>query len=132
MIGLDANVLVRFLVQDEPAQAEAARALMAGRTPADPAFIGREVLIETVWVLESAYRQPAAAIAAALVGLLEAEEVVVEAADAALAAAEAYGAGACDFADRMIAAAAARAGCATLATFDRRAARAEGASLLQA
>lgn len=130
MIGLDTNVLVRFLVQDDPAQAAAARDLMAARSATDPAFVCREALLETVWVLESAYRQPAAAISGAIVGLLEAEEIVVEEPDDALAAAEAYAGGA-DFADALIAAAARRRGCATLATFDRRAARSEGVTLLK-
>jgi predicted nucleic-acid-binding protein len=130
VIGLDANVLIRFLVQDDPAQAAAARAPMAARTAKDPAFVCREALLETVRMPESAYLQPAAAISGAIVGLLEAEEIVVEEPDDALAAAEAYVGGA-DFADALIAAAARRRGCATLATFDRRAARTEAVTLLK-
>lgn len=130
MIGVDTNILVRFLVQDDAKQAEAARSLMARCSLRDPAFIGREALIETVWVLESAYGFPPAKIAPAILGLLEAEEIVVEAAEDAVVAVEAYGAGLADFADHMIAAAARRSGCATLYTFDRRAARHNDATLL--
>jgi predicted nucleic-acid-binding protein len=128
--GLDTNVLVRFLVQDDPKQAEAARALIAGCTAAEPAFIGREVLIETVWVLESAYGFRQEQVAPAILGLLEAEEIVVEAMEDAVLAVEAYGAGMADFADHMIVAAARRAGCGTLYTFDRKAARHNDATLL--
>lgn len=130
MIGIDTNVLVRFLVQDDPEQAAAARALFERCTDRAPGFVGREVLIETVWVLERAYRQPPPAIAGAVMGLLEAEELVVEEADDAASAAMAYAAGSADFADHMIAAAAARMGCETLYTFDRKAARNPSATLL--
>ena len=78
MIGLDTNILVRFLVQDDPAQAAAARSLMTRCSAQAPGFVGREVLVETVWVLERAYRLTPAAISAAILGLLEAEELVIE------------------------------------------------------
>lgn len=130
MIGLDTNILVRFLVQDDPAQAAAARSLMTRCSAQAPGFVGREVLVETVWVLERAYRLTPAAISAAILGLLEAEELVIEQAIDATAAAVAYGQGAGDFADHMIATAATRAGCETLYTFDRRAARHNAVTLL--
>ena len=130
MIALDTNVLVRFLVQDDPAQADAARSLIDRCSRKNPAFVCREVLIETVWVLESAYRFSPAVIADAITGLLEAEEFVIEAGADAFVAALAYRDGMADFADHMIAAAAMRAGCATLYTFDRKAARHRAATLL--
>lgn len=130
MIGLDTNILVRFLVQDDPKQSEAARSLLARCSAREPAFVGREALIETVWVLESAYGFGPETVAPAILGLLEAEEIVVEAAEDAVVAVEAYGAGMADFADHMIVAAARRAGCATLYTFDRKAARHNDATLL--
>jgi predicted nucleic-acid-binding protein len=130
VIGIDTNILVRFLVQDDPKQAEAARSLIARCSVREPAFIGREVLIETVWILESAYGFTAAKVAPVILGLLEAEEIVVEAAEDAVVAVEAYSVGMADFADHMIVAAARRSGCATLYTFDRKAARHNGATLL--
>ncbi|NCO16359.1 MAG: type II toxin-antitoxin system VapC family toxin, partial [Alphaproteobacteria bacterium] len=80
MIGLDTNILVRFLVQDDPMQSAAARSLLARCSVRDPAFVGREALIETVWILESAYGLAPARVAPVILGLLEAEEIVVEAA----------------------------------------------------
>ena len=57
MIGLDTNVLVRFLVQDDPAQSALAAQLVEGRChPDSPGLINRIVLCELVWVLESCYR----------------------------------------------------------------------------
>ena len=87
MIGIDTHILVRFLVQDDPAQAEAARSLFDRCSARDPGFIGREVLVETVWVLERAYGRTPARISGVILGLLESEELVIEeAADATVAA----------------------------------------------
>lgn len=130
MNGIDTNVLVRFLVQDDPVQAEAARSLFDRCSANDPAFIGREVLVETVWVLERAYKIAPHGIASAILGLLESEEVVIEETADVTTAAAAYGDGAGDFADHMIAAAALRTGCSTLYTFDRKATRHNGVTLL--
>ena len=132
MIGLDTNVLVRFLVQDDPGQGAAARDLMSRCTEEQPGFLCREVLVELVWVLERAYRFSRAEIAETLDGLLAAEELVIEAADAAALSAELYRNGSVDFSDLMIAAAAGRAGCQTVYSFDRRAARYDGITLLEA
>ncbi|WP_424930754.1 PIN domain-containing protein [Amaricoccus tamworthensis] len=130
MIGLDTNILVRFLVQDDPKQADMANSLISRCSTRQPGFIGREALVEMVWVLERAYGQSAAAIAATLFGFLESEELVLENAEDVAVAAEAYGSGVADFADHMILAATQRSGCTTLYTFDRKAARANGATLL--
>ncbi|MGY6548917.1 MAG: PIN domain-containing protein [Roseinatronobacter sp.] len=132
MIALDTNVLVRFLVQDDPAQAQLADGLIAQLSDAAPGFIGREVLVELVWVLERAYGHARADIAAALDGLLAATELLVETAEDVGPAVERYRAGGFDFADLMIAAAARRAGARRLVTFDRRAARLPGVALLGA
>ncbi|MEM8821345.1 MAG: PIN domain-containing protein [Pseudomonadota bacterium] len=91
MIGLDTNILVRFLVQDDPSQSAAAQSLLSRCSTKEPGFVGREVLVELVWVLERAYGHPASRISATLIGLLEAEELVLEDADDVATAAVAYG-----------------------------------------
>ncbi|MFA5538708.1 MAG: type II toxin-antitoxin system VapC family toxin [Gemmobacter sp.] len=130
MIAIDTNVLVRFLTQDEPEQAAAASAFIRDLTPAVPGFISREVMVELVWVLESAYRFTRAEISTALEGLLAASEIEVEAADDVGTAVFLYRDDGFGFADLMIAAAARRAGATTLVTFDRKAARLPGVDLL--
>lgn len=132
MTGLDTNVLVRFLVQDDIAQAKAAQDLMATFTEAEPGFICREVLIELVWVLERAYALPRPDISRALDGLMEARELVIEAADRAAIAVDRYRKGGPGFADQMIALAGQGAGCQATVTFDRKAAGLPGMSLLSA
>ena len=128
-LALDTNVLVRFLVQDDPGQGAQAARVMAGLTEAAPGYVCREVLVELVWVLERAYGRPRAEVAAALEGLLSAPEIALEADDDTATAILRYRDEAHGFADLMIAAAARRAG-ARLVTFDKRVARLEGVELV--
>jgi predicted nucleic-acid-binding protein len=130
VIGLDTNVLVRFLVQDDPEQAEAASTLIAALTEDGPGFVCREVLVELVWVLERAYGLGRDDIAQALDGLLAAQELVLEAADHAALALDRYRKGGPGFADQMVALAGQGAGCRDTVTFDRKAARLPGMRLL--
>lgn len=132
MIALDTNLLVRYLLNDDAAQAGAARALMAELSLDAPGFVCREVLVELVWVLERAYGFSRDRIASVLEGLYTIPVLQIEAADDVVRAAYEYRRGGAEFADRMIAAAARRAGAATLYTFDRQAARLENATLLSA
>jgi predicted nucleic-acid-binding protein len=130
--GLDTNVLVRFLVQDDPEQARAAQNLMATFTEAAPGFVCREVLVEIVWVLECAYGLSRPDIARALDGLLEARDLVIEAADSVAVAVDRYRKGGPGFADQMIALAGLGAGRRATVTFDRKAAGVPGMTLLGA
>ena len=130
MIALDTNVLVRFLTRDDPAQSALAADLIGTLTPDAPGYLCREVVLETTWVLERAYRYPRADIVLAIEGLLAALELVIETADEVGAALLAYAQGSIGFADLMVAAAARRAGAERLVTFDRRAANLPGVELL--
>ena len=132
MIALDTNVLVRYLVQDDAPQAQIASDVIDGLSEADQGFVGREVLIELVWVLERAYGFSRMEIANALDGLLAAIELVIENADDLGLAIELYRNDGYGFADMMNAAAARRAGARELVTFDRKAARLRGVRLLTA
>ena len=132
MIGLDTSVLVRFLVQDEPEQAKAASAFFAGLTSEVPGFLCREVLVELVWVLERAYGLSRLDIARALDSLLEARELVVEAADRVAIAVDRYRNGGAGFADQMIALAGQGAGCQATVTFDHQAGALLGMRFLNA
>lgn len=132
MIALDTNVLVRYLVQDDAPQAQIASDVIDGLSEADQGFVGREVLIELVWVLERAYGFSRMEIANALDGLLAAIELLIENADDLGLAIELYRNDGYGFADMMIAAAARRAGARELVTFDRKAARLRGVRLLTA
>ncbi len=130
MTGLDTNVLVRYLVQDDPVQAALATEAITALTEAAPGWISREVMIETVWVLERAYRLSRSDIADAIDGLLAARALVVEESDRVGLAAQRWRAGGAGFADQMIALAGQGAGCDRTLTFDLKAAGIPGMALL--
>lgn len=130
MIGLDTNVLVRYLVQDDPKQARAASRLIAARTASDRAFVSLIVLVELWWVLRSAYGYSRDEVTGCLNGLLDSVEVAVEQHDAARAALRMTEDGA-DFADALIAQVCTRTGCTGVMTFDRGAAKRAGMTQLR-
>ncbi len=130
MVAIDTNVLVRYLVGDDPKQAEVARKMLEGLTPETSGFICREVIVETVWVLERAYRFPRIQIADVLIELVSTDSLVVEAADDVASAAFRYRQGGVGFSDMMILSAGRRAGHSPLYTFDRILSKVEGTSLL--
>ena len=73
MIGLDTNVLVRYIMQDDAKQARQAATLIESLTPQRPGFISVVALVELVWVLESVYALTRAQIVQALQTLLNIE-----------------------------------------------------------
>ena len=130
MIALDTNVLVRYLVRDDVAQAEEARALLEELTSESAGFVCREVVVELVWVLERSYKFSRAQIADVLIELTATGSIVVEAADDVALAASSYRQGEAEFSDLMILSAADRHEAAPLHTFDRRLAREVGVELV--
>jgi predicted nucleic-acid-binding protein len=131
VIGLDTKILVRFLTQDDPDQAPLASAAMAQLTQDRPGLIGREVLIELVWVLERSYKFRRSEIAAVISGLLATSDLVVEGADGVADCLSLYEFEGFGFADLMIRAAARRFGAVGVLTFDRKAAALEGNVMLR-
>jgi predicted nucleic-acid-binding protein len=127
MIGLDTNVLVRYVVQDDPIQSAKATAWIEERlTSANPGFISVVAMAETVWVLERTYGFAAQDIAAAVERLLQADVLVVENEQQVFAAMIALKGNQGSFADALIAALGNRAGCSGTLTFDRKALRLAG------
>jgi predicted nucleic-acid-binding protein len=120
MIALDTNVVVRFLVEDDPKHGERASALIRTAIAAgDRLFVAQVVVCELVWVLESAYALARAEIVPVLRGLIAAEHLELETADAIRRAVDAYANGRGDLADYLIREQAQAAGCSGVATFDR-------------
>jgi predicted nucleic-acid-binding protein len=131
MIGLDTNVLVRYLAQDDPAQSPKATELIERRlTEDEPGFISVVAMAEIAWVLERAYGLADQEIAAAIEGVLQAEVLAVENEQEIFTAMLALKAGRGSFADALIGALGAKAGCSRTLTFDRRAQRLSGFELL--
>ena len=130
MIGIDTNVLVRYIAQDDPSQsARATRLLEQECSPATPGFVGLVVLLELVWVSESCYGANRAEIADIVRRILSIRQLVVQEAETAWKALRLFESSKVDFADCMIERNAAAAGCTTVMTFDKSAAKA-GMTLL--
>ncbi len=120
MIALDTNVLVRYLVADEPRQSRAAaRLIEAAADQGQSIFISQIVLCELVWVLSYAYELTRKEIATMLNDLRRAAQVEIEDPDQVGRAVERYASSRGDFADYLIAERAVVRGCTSVATFDR-------------
>ena len=122
MIGLDTNVVVRYLVQDDPDQSAVASALIDELTETDPGYLSLVTVVELYWVLRRAYGVGAGRCAELLEGLLDARELRVDR-DTIVRAALTASRGGLDFADAVIAELGRAAGCEHTVTFDQRAAR---------
>jgi predicted nucleic-acid-binding protein len=130
MIGLDTNILVRYLAQDDPIQSPKATEIVERRlTEENPGFISVVAIVETAWVLDRAYGLSDHKIAAAIKRILQADVLLVENEQEVFAAMVALRDGNGSFADALIAALGARAGCARTLTFDRKALRLPGFEL---
>jgi predicted nucleic-acid-binding protein len=124
MIGLDTNVLVRYLAQDDPIQSPKASKLIERRlTEADPGFVSVVAMAEIVWVLDRAYGLANHEIAAAIERVLQTDVLAVESEQEVFTAMIALKEGRGSFADALVGALGARAGCSHTLTFDRRASR---------
>ena len=131
MIGLDTNVLVRYLTQDDPIQSpKATRLIERGLTEADPGFVSVVTMAETVWVLDRAYGLADDDIAAAIERALQTDVLVVESEQEVFTAMIALKEGRGSFADALIGALGAKAGCSRTLTFDRKALRLAAFELL--
>jgi predicted nucleic-acid-binding protein len=132
MIGIDTNILLRFILADDPAQFELTKAFFGNRSAEDPAFVSLFVLAETSWVLKRRYGYQNDVIASTLRQLLDAEEFLFEDeffVDGLLEGDKRIGA---DISDYVVAHIASRSGCRSTMTFDVKAAKSvSGMELLQ-
>lgn len=129
MIGLDTNVVIRYVAQDDAVQAGIATRTFDNLTESDQGYVSTVVLVEIDWVLRRAYKVERASAAAVLQGLLESSEINLERPDAVRRALNRVASGA-DFADALIAELGITAGCDYTATLDQAAARLAGMRLL--
>ena len=131
MIGLDTNILVRYLAQDDPAQSAKATEILERRlTEKYPGFVSVVAMVETVWALDRAYGFTAQEIATAVERLLQIEVLVVENEQEVFSAMVALKQGRGSFPDALIAELGARVGCTRTLTFDQKAVRLSGFELV--
>ncbi len=126
MIGLDTNVLVRYVMQDDPRQSPRANRLIESLSTDEPGYVTLVAVVELVWVLAGSYGLTRAQVATVLETLLRSKELVVDRAELVTQALKRFGSGGADFADTLIERIAATAGCSATMTFDAGAVKAAG------
>lgn len=131
MPGLDTNVLVRWLVDDDESQVSRVQTLLeAARVSHTPLFVPATVVLELEWVLRSRYRFEKEVVLGAFNALLETHEVEFQAEAAVERALHLYRQGAAEFADCLHAGLCGAAGRSPLLTFDEKASRLADVELL--
>lgn len=130
MIGLDTNVLVRYIMQDDPRQSPKANRLIESLSADNPGYVPLVAMVELVWVLSASYGLNRSQVAAALDLLLRGKELAIDRADLVLLALRRFSSGGADFADCLIESIARNAGCEATMTFDVGAVKAAGMTLI--
>lgn len=131
MIGLDTNVLVRYVIQDDPGQSPRATRLIRSLTVEAPGFVSVVSIVELVWVLTGCYGSTRDEICAVMEALLRTRELVIADADTIWKALRLFRDGKADLADCLIERSASAAGCSHTVTFDRGAVKACGMKLIE-
>jgi predicted nucleic-acid-binding protein len=130
MTGLDTNVLVRFLLQDDIAQSPRSTAIFDSLSPQSPGYISLVTMVELVWVFDRTYRKPKNEIVEFLQGLLQSNDLVIEKYEAVAQAFRRFESSNADFSECLIERLCAAAGCSQTMTFDVGAAKSAGMVLL--
>ncbi|MFM7631481.1 MAG: PIN domain-containing protein [Alphaproteobacteria bacterium] len=130
MIALDTNVLVRYLIQDDPEQSLKATQLLDTLSASNKAFIYCIVLCETFWVLKTSYQLPKASLVTVFNGILSVPVLDIEYPERCLMALHNYQMGRADFPDYLIKSIANHYGYHRILTFDKTAAQNDGFALL--
>jgi predicted nucleic-acid-binding protein len=128
--GLDTNVLLRYVAQDDSVHSPIADAVIGSFTADDPGWVGLSTILEFVWVMTTQKRVGRATLSTTLDRLLMLDTVIVEQPDVVASAVRQFRSSKADFADCLMAASARAAGCSRTVTFDRIAARDAGMELL--
>ncbi|MCP3054297.1 PIN domain-containing protein [Aurantimonas marianensis] len=123
VVGIDTNVLLRALLNDDSVQSPAARRFLSKLTPTEQGFVGVPVILELFWVLRTRYQLPRNELSQTLFELLEAGSLIFEDFDTIVRCLSMFEEGNVDFSDAVIAERHHGQGCARTVTFDRNAAR---------
>jgi len=129
MIGLDTNVLVRFVAQDDPINSPKADAIMKSLSVDEPGWIAVTAIAEFAWVMKRIFRISRRDTFALLNMFLNRPDIAIEQAEVVRKAANLFQAGTAEFADYLVACSGQLAGCSHTITFDRKAARSAGMTL---
>lgn len=131
MIGLDTNIVVRYIWQDHASQSSKATKLIEGLSAENPGYLPLIVVVELVWVLSGRYGVAKSGIMKVLETLLRIDHLYVEQSDLVWAALRIFDGSNADFADCLIERNCHFADCSYTATFDEKAAKTAGMKLLK-
>jgi predicted nucleic-acid-binding protein len=131
MTGVDTNILIRHITQDDPVQSPiATRLIERSLTPRNPGFVSIATLLETTWVLESFFKLTTPQVVAVVERILQVDTFEVQHQQAVFLAVQTLGSGAATFEDALIGELGLAAGCNFTWTFDKKASRLRGFKLL--
>lgn len=122
-VGIDTNILLRMVLNDDPDQRAKALAFGAGLSEQNPGCVSLLVLMEFAWALSSRYQQSKQQVVAAIQRLLNVKSITFEDFDAVVRALERTNFAKVDFADALIAEHNLQLGCSHTVTFDQHAAK---------
>ena len=123
MIGLDTNVIIRYLTQDDAKQSAIANRIIEKElNEKNQGYITLVSLIEITWVLESCYEQTKDDLINVLDSLLTIKQITIEKTDIVYLALRRFRSGTADFSDALIALVCEDAGCNRVVSFDKKAA----------
>ncbi|MDI6028633.1 PIN domain-containing protein [Corticibacterium sp. UT-5YL-CI-8] len=123
MIGVDTNILLRLLVDDDPEQCAKSRAFFARRTARSPAFVSAVSLVELLWLLKRRLHYDGDNILAAVRTMTQSAEFRFEHGEKLRSFLERADITASDLPDALVAWSCEAAKCDTVVTFDKRSAR---------
>lgn len=118
MIGLDTNVLVRYIAQDDIKQSALATNLINSLTKDSPGFITLVSVVELVWVMQSCYQSTKQEVVKILETLTATRELMIENSETVIKAIRVFSNSKADFSDCLIERSANKAGCEYSVTFD--------------
>ena len=124
MTGLDTNILIRYVTQDDPVQAAKATEIIEQQlSPSEPGFVNLVTMVETVWVLGNVYGLSDKQVADTIERMLQADSLMIQNEQQVFTAMIALRGGQGAFADGLIGALDVWAGCKCTLTFDKKALR---------
>ena len=118
MIGLDTNVLVRYIMQDDAKQSPKATRIVESLGGVGSGYVTIVAIVELVWVLSASFELTRSQIAQALDGIIRTKQFKIENADQVMRALRVFKLGKSDFSDCLIERSAESAGCEKTITFD--------------
>ncbi len=130
MIGLDTNVLVRYITQDDAKQSALVNSIIDSLDELSPGYVTLVTVVELNWVLESGYGVTRQQFVEVMQTLMSLDTIKIDRVAVVASAVRMYASNKADFSDCLIQRLSASAGCEKTLTFDKAAAKLAGMVLI--